>query len=78
LKKINNTDLPKGTNQRVWRRNFVSTYMQFAATQPDPWDIPTALACEKLQMIWDVIFPDIKHKVTTTSAVYLLVSGFWN
>jgi len=48
--------------------------MQFAASQPDPWDIPATLACEKLQLIWDAIFPDIEHTVTTSSAVYLLVS----
>jgi len=49
--------------------------MQFAAFQPDPWDIPAALACEKLQLIWDAIFPDISYTVTATSAVYLLVSA---
>jgi hypothetical protein len=52
--------------------------MQFAASQSDPWDIPAALACEKLQVIWDAIFPDIEYTVTHTSAVYLLVSGPWN
>ena len=77
-KKVNNTDLPKNANQRVWRRNFVSSYMQFAASQPDPWDIPSALACNKLQLLWDAIFPDIDYTVTTTSAVYLLVSGSHN
>ena len=71
-------DLLNGTNQWVWHRTFVSTYMQFASTQLDPWDIPSTLACKKLQIIWDVIFPDIKHTVTTTSAVYILVSASWN
>ena len=49
--------------------------MQFAGTKSDPWDIPAAIACEKLQLIWDAIFPDIEYTVTTTSTVYLLVSG---
>ena len=71
-------DLPEGTNQRLWWRTFVSTYMQFATSQPDPWDIPATLACEKLQLIWDAIFPGIEYTVTATSAVYLLVSGSWN
>jgi hypothetical protein len=78
LKKVGNTDLPIGTNQRLWRRSFVSTYMQFAASQPDPWDIPAGIACQKLQIIWDAIFPEIDYAVTATSAVYLLVSGSWN
>jgi hypothetical protein len=52
--------------------------MKFAATQPDPWDIPATIACEKQQLIWDTIFPDIPYTVTATSAVYLLVSGSWN
>jgi hypothetical protein len=51
--------------------------MQFAASQSDPWDIPAALACKKLQVIWDAIFPDIEYTVTHTSAVYLLVSDPW-
>jgi hypothetical protein len=52
--------------------------MQFAASQSDPWDIPVTLACEKLQVIWDTIFPDVEYTVTPTSAVYLLVSGSWD
>lgn len=71
-------DLPKGTNQKLWRRTFVSTYMQFAATQSDPWNIPANVACEKLQIIWDSIFPDIEYTVTSTGAVYLLVCHSWS
>jgi hypothetical protein len=75
-KKVGNNDLPEGTDQRLWRRTFISTYIQFVGTQPDPWDIPAALACEKLQIIWDTVFPSIPYTVTSTSAVYLLVSAF--
>lgn len=49
--------------------------MQFAALQPNPWDIPASLACEKLQLIWDAIFPHIPYTVTAAGAVYLLVSA---
>ena len=72
------TDLPKGTDQRLWWQTFISTYMQFVASQSDPWDIPAALACEKLQVIWDAIFPDIDYTVTHMSTMYLLVSGLWD
>jgi hypothetical protein len=68
-------DLPEGINIKIWRQAFITTYMDFAASQTDPWDIPAPLACKKLQLIWNKVFPDIEHTVTTTSAVYLVVSG---
>ena len=73
-KKPSNSDLPAGVDQKLWRSAFISTYMQFVATQPNPWEVPAKLACEKMQLIWDAIFPDIEYTVTVTSAVYLLVS----
>ena len=75
-KKPSNNDLPASIDQKLWRPVFISTYMQWAATQPDPWDIPVKLACEKMQLIWDAIFPRSDYIVTSTSAVYLLVSMF--
>ena len=71
-------NLPEGINQRLWQPTFISSYMHFAASQPNPWEIPAGLACEKLQLIWDTIFPEIEYTVTITSAVYLLVSGSRN
>ena len=38
--------------------------------------LPVKLACEKMQLIWDAIFPGCEYIVTSTSAVYLLVSMF--
>ena len=73
-KKPNNNDLPAGIDQKLWRPVFISTYIQFVATQPNPWEIPAKLACEKMQLIWDAIFPNIEYTVIPTSAVYLLVS----
>jgi len=75
-KKPSNNDLPASIDQKLWRPVFISTYMQWAATQPDPWDIPVKLACEKMQLIWNAIFPGSDYIVTSTSAVYLLVSMF--
>jgi hypothetical protein len=54
-------------------RQFVSTYMQYVGSLPNPWDIPAKLACGKMQLIWDAVFPNIKYEVTSTSAVYFLV-----
>ena len=73
-KKLSNNDLPDGVDLKTWRQSFVSTYMQYAGSVPDPWDIPAKLACEKMQLIWDDVFPGIEYKVTSTSTVYYLVS----
>ena len=72
-KKLSNNNLPDGVDLKTWRRSFVATYMQYVGSSPNPWDIPAKLACEKMQLIWDAVFPNIKYKVTSTSAVYFLV-----
>ncbi|KAG1856829.1 hypothetical protein C8R48DRAFT_674801 [Suillus tomentosus] len=71
-KKPGNNDLPDGVEQKLWRRVFVSTYMQYIATLANPWEVPPKLACQKLQVIWDAIFPNISYTVTSTSTVYLI------
>jgi len=72
-KKLSNNDLPDGVDLKIWRQSFVSTYIQYVALSPNPWDIPTKLACEKMQLIWDATFPGIEYEVTSTSPVYHLV-----
>jgi hypothetical protein len=72
-KKLVNNDLPDGVELKTWRRSFVSTYMQYVGSSPNPWDIPATLACEKMQLIWDTVFPDIEYDVTGTSTVYHIV-----
>ena len=73
-KKLSNSNLPDGFNLKTWHSSFVSTYMQYVGSSPNPWDVPAKLACKKMQLIWDVVFPDIEHEVTSTSTVYYLVS----
>lgn len=73
-KKLSNNDLPDGVDLKTWRRSFVSTYMQYAGSAPNPWEIPAKLACEKMQLIWDAVFPDIEYEITPTSTAYYLVS----
>ena len=72
-KKLSNDDLPDGVDLKIWRRSFVSTFMQYVRSSPNPWDIPAKLACEKMQLIWDAVFPNIEYKVTSTSTAYYLV-----
>ncbi|KAG1824696.1 uncharacterized protein BJ212DRAFT_1475989 [Suillus subaureus] len=71
-KKLSNDDLPKGIDPKIWRHVFISTYIQYVATLANPWEVPTKLACEKMQVIWDAIFPHIAHTVTSLSSVYYI------
>ncbi|KAG1873108.1 hypothetical protein F4604DRAFT_1681173 [Suillus subluteus] len=71
-KKPGNNDLPDGIEQKLWRRVFVSTYMQYVATLANPWEVLPKLACQKMQVIWDAIFPSIPCTVTSTSTVYIV------
>ncbi|KAG1721176.1 uncharacterized protein EDB91DRAFT_1064536, partial [Suillus paluster] len=75
-KKPSNDDLPEGIDQKIWRRVFISTYIQYVATLANPWEVPTKLACEKMQVIWDAVFPNITHTVSSLSSVYYIVTEF--
>jgi len=59
-KKLSNDDLPDGVDLKIWRRSFVSTFMQYVGSSPNPWDIPAKLACEKMQLIWDARTPEYR------------------
>lgn len=72
-KKPNNTDLPEGVDQKLWRRTFIPTYMRFVGSQSNPWEIPVKVACSTMQLIWDPLFTDIPYDITGDSLVYLLV-----
>ncbi|KAG2112307.1 uncharacterized protein F5147DRAFT_572537, partial [Suillus discolor] len=71
-KKPSNDDLPEGIDPKIWHRVFISTYIQYVATLANPWEVPAKLACEKMQVIWDAIFPHIGHTVTSLSSVYYI------
>ncbi|KAG2337302.1 hypothetical protein BDR05DRAFT_895479, partial [Suillus weaverae] len=73
--KPSNDDLPKGIDPKIWCHVFISTYIQYVATLANPWEVPAKLACEKMQVIWDAIFPHIGHTVTSLSSVYYIVSA---
>lgn len=75
-KNFSNGDLPDGVDLRLWRRAFVSTYMQFVGSLTNPWKVPIRLACEKMQLIWNAVFPNVQHTVTTPSTVYRIVRRF--
>jgi hypothetical protein len=68
-------DLPGGSAEDSrYRRKFIPTYIWFVAQQEDPWAIDDATAKIGMQKIWNAIFKDIPHKVTTDGPVFGLVS----
>jgi hypothetical protein len=74
IKKLSNNDLPDGVEPKVWRRRFITTYMQYVASLDNPWDVPIKVACEIMQLIWDALFSHIPHTVDSNSSVYRIVS----
>jgi hypothetical protein len=74
IKKPGNNDLPDGVDSKLWRPVFVSTYLQYIGSTTNPWEVPVKTACKIMQLIWDAIFPDIPHTITSTSPVYIIVS----
>ena len=74
--KLSNNDLPDGVDLKIWRRSFVSTFMQYVGSSPNPWDIPAKQAVEIMQKIWDATGgPD--YVITTSTAVYQKVCGMF-
>ncbi|KAG1837629.1 hypothetical protein DFJ58DRAFT_734231 [Suillus subalutaceus] len=71
-KKPGNNDLPDGVEQKLWCCVFVSTYMQYVATLANPWEVLPKLVCQKMQVIWDAIFPSILCTVMSMSTVYIV------
>ena len=73
-KKPSNNDLPEGIDIKLWRPVFISTYMQYVGSLTNPWEVPVKKACKVMQQLWDELFPNIPYTVTSTSAVYIIVS----
>ncbi|KAG1908782.1 uncharacterized protein F5891DRAFT_937477, partial [Suillus fuscotomentosus] len=71
--KPSNDNLPEGIDPKIWCHVFISSYIQYVVTLANPWEVPSKLACEKMQVIWDAIFPNIGHRVTSLSSVYYIV-----
>jgi len=67
-------DLPEGaTDEFRWRKVFVTTFIYYVAQQNDPWGVRDEVVKPALQIIWDKIYPHIKHKVKIDGAVFHLV-----
>ncbi|PCH39303.1 hypothetical protein WOLCODRAFT_167883 [Wolfiporia cocos MD-104 SS10] len=71
--RFTNRDLPAGSHGR-WRRYFVSTYLDFMGTRPDPWLAADEDHVSTLQDIWDIVYPNLPHTVTFDQAVHKIAT----
>jgi hypothetical protein len=67
-----NSKLPAGSLQR-FTSDFVPLWRDYTGTLRNPWVTTDPAILKEMQTIWDIVFPDIKHVVTRTDAVYHLV-----
>src|SRR5258708_18860437 len=67
-------DLPEAaTDEFRWCKVFITTFIYYVAQQNDPWGVRDEVVKPALQIIWDKIYPHIKHKVKIDGAVFHLV-----
>lgn len=72
---LNNRDLPDGVhNKDRWHRKFIPTFLWWVAKQSDPWNLDDDEVVVALQLIWDVIYPNIAYTVEQKGAVVAVVT----
>ncbi|KAH9022634.1 hypothetical protein EDB85DRAFT_1895159 [Lactarius pseudohatsudake] len=69
LKKAQNEELPTWLDSKWFRQTYITTYMAYVSQATDPWDVPTKLAVETMQRIWDGS-GGRNYKITASTAVY--------
>ncbi|KAF8431065.1 hypothetical protein L210DRAFT_861645 [Boletus edulis BED1] len=67
-----NSDLPITVDHR-WTNAFMDTVILWAGGQPNIWSIPDETLATALQKIFAVVYPNVEHEVTTSSAVFGVV-----
>ena len=68
-----NGDLPMQVDSH-WSRSFIPTATLWCSIQTNIWNIPDNELAAALQKIFNVIYPDVKYRITTTSSVFSVVS----
>ena len=66
-KKYTIKDLPVPSNDSRWSCSLVS------ASQPNPWVIPEENLTAAIQVIWNIVFPEIKYRVSLDGSVMGIV-----
>ncbi|KAH9024366.1 hypothetical protein EDB85DRAFT_2150510 [Lactarius pseudohatsudake] len=69
LKKARNEELPTWLDSKWFRQTYITTYMAYVGQATDPWDVPTKLAVETMQRIWDGS-GGRNYEITASTAVY--------
>jgi len=69
----NNKDLPVPSDHR-WSRSFIPMATLWCSVQKNIWSVPDEQLASALQLIFNVVYPDIKHQVTTSGSVFSVVS----
>ena len=77
-KKYTIKDLPLPCNDSRWSHRLVGTITLWAGAQPNIWVIPEELLVAAVQVVWDVVFPHVKYRVTADSSVIAIVSSRFN
>ena len=77
-KKYTIKDLPIPSNDSRWSRGLVGTITLWAGAQPNVWVIPEESLVAAVQVVWDVVFPRVKYRVTADGSVIAIVSSTFN
>ncbi|KIM51398.1 hypothetical protein SCLCIDRAFT_33465 [Scleroderma citrinum Foug A] len=65
----NNKDLPVPSDH-CWSRLFIPMATLWCSVQKNVWSVPNEELASALQLIFNVMYPDIKHLVTTSGSVF--------
>ncbi|KAF8127959.1 hypothetical protein EV363DRAFT_1093884, partial [Boletus edulis] len=56
-----------------WSRSFLGTIILWAGTQQNLWCIPEEELLPTLQLIWDLVYPNMKYRVIAQGSVMAIV-----
>ncbi|KIJ62071.1 hypothetical protein HYDPIDRAFT_30622 [Hydnomerulius pinastri MD-312] len=62
-------DLPVLSDHR-WSRGVIATLTLWCGVQPNIWSIPEEEFAAALQIIFDIVYPNVKYRVTTVGSVH--------
>jgi len=67
-----NKDLPVPSDHH-WSRSFIPMATLWCSIQKNVWSVPDEELASVLQLIFNIVYPDIKHRVTTSGSVFSVV-----
>ena len=75
-RKWTSADLPKDCSQNnLFRKHFIPTYIKFVAQGCDPWTINDLTAVTAMQKIWAAVYrKTIPYTISTDCPVFAIIS----